>query len=723
MTDTSADPPQNGVGNLVLTIIDVNDFPPEFPAPWTPELKFIPIDVKEELPLGSVVHTFTATDKDSNIARFEIKPANTYFGIEKGTGKLFVKKVLDYEELEDKRLTFDLQVYDAGIPEMSAEAVVIVNLINVNDQSPIFEESMYSAEVEENAARGTPIITVKATDLDEGDFGKVTYQLEGTYQNDFSIDPEEGTISVVNTGLLDREKVENLILQVVSIDSGPTGSRRSSTVPVNITITDVNDNSPTFVEKQYRATIVDNIPYFPEASPIVQVSATDSDVGLNSELFYAIVNGNEEELFRIDNSSGVIYPNNSFLGQRGREFNLVIQVQDEAGLGPWPTPDEAGVYVLVESVNTHKPRWSPAPPLNETVIVQEESSEMVGAVFKTVYAVDQDGDDNENGRISYFFKVKNENVLETDEFSIDEQTGEIRVKVELDREVNDHYELVVIARDHGTPVAFETLRFLNVIVEDIDDHSPVFVQTGSSPVVRFTVPEEEQPGYLVGRVLASDPDVGFFGRIYYYILKGNEGTWFSIDKIQGNIYTKKKLDREERDSYTLLVKATNDAGLVCEPSHCDIDIPDSYDNIDDPSIIQIEVIIQDINDNMLQLSSDAYYVGVPFDSKVGDLIMDVTAYDPDIDNGKVSYSIKSSNLYRQGETQSAGSLVPSPFRMSEGGSRLLLDSLMAEYNQQRFEINIEAREHISGHVARATVYLWIYEPSQQVNVLIIRAAL
>lgn len=217
MTDTSADPPQHGVGDLVLTVIDVNDFPPEFPAPWTPELRFIPLEVKEEIPAGTVVHTFTATDKDSNIAGFEIRPENDYFGIEKGTGKLFVKQVLDYEQLKDKRLTFDLKVTDAGIPEMSAEAVVIVDIVNINDQSPIFEQQMYVATVPENSGLGTPIVTVAATDLDEDEFGHVTYKLEGTYKDDFSIGLEDGTISVVNPELLDRETVDNIILQVAIV--------------------------------------------------------------------------------------------------------------------------------------------------------------------------------------------------------------------------------------------------------------------------------------------------------------------------------------------------------------------------------------------------------------------------------------------------------------------------------------------------------------------------
>ena len=717
VTDTSAgaEQEQRGTGSLVITIIDVNDFPPEFPAPWSPDNSVIPIFVNEEKPVGSEVYRFTATDKDSNIARYEINPPNKYFDIEKGTGRLIVKEIFDFEDLDQKEISFNLVVYDNGIPEMSAEAVVIITIQNVNDESPVFEEQMYSATVDENAGPGTPIVKVTATDLDDGDYGHVTYKLEGTYQDDFQIGTEDGTISVVNSGLLDRERMDNLILQVVAVDSAPAESKKSSTIPVNITVTDVNDNQPRFIQRDYMATIVDNIPFFPEASPIVQVSASDNDVGRNAELFYKIVSGDEEGMFRVDNSSGILYPVKSFLGLTGSKFRLIVAVTDEGGAGAWQNLDQAAVTIQVETVNTHKPVWSPAPPQNETVaVVEEQGQDTVGVVFKTVHAVDQDGADNENGVVSYFFKVNNENVMETPEFRIDTTTGELKTKVRLDREEEDHYELVIVARDHGTPVAFETLRFLSIVVEDIDDNSPRF--PADSSVVRFTVPEEERPGFFVGRVEAVDPDAGQNGRVYYYIVRGNEGSWFSIDKTQGNIYTKQQLDREQRGRYTLYVKSTNNPGFVCEPTHCDIVVTQA--DYEDGSIQKIDIDIQDINDNELQFVANQFFVGIPFDAGVGDLILDAGARDLDQDaNGKILYSIKSSNLFKQGATVSSGSLVPSPFKMTQNG-RIVLDSLVAEFNQQRFEIDIEAKESRSSHRARASVYLWVYEPAQQLKLVI-----
>ena len=165
VTDTSAEPAQDGSGILVITIIDVNDFAPEFPLPWTKESPLISISVNEEKPVGSEVFRFTAIDKDSNIARYEISPRNEFFEVEKGSGRLIVKKIFDFEEVEQKQIQFNLAVYDNGIPEMSAQAEVLVGIRNVNDEAPVFEEQMYSAEVVENAAPGTPIVIVKATDL------------------------------------------------------------------------------------------------------------------------------------------------------------------------------------------------------------------------------------------------------------------------------------------------------------------------------------------------------------------------------------------------------------------------------------------------------------------------------------------------------------------------------------------------------------------------------
>lgn len=74
-------------GILVITIIDVNDFPPTFASPWTKENPHYMLEIPEEQPVGSIVDTFVASDVDSNIAAYAIEPASEYFEISNATGK------------------------------------------------------------------------------------------------------------------------------------------------------------------------------------------------------------------------------------------------------------------------------------------------------------------------------------------------------------------------------------------------------------------------------------------------------------------------------------------------------------------------------------------------------------------------------------------------------------------------------------------------------------
>ncbi len=714
VTDLSAVPHQHGYGNAVITLVDINDYPPEFLEPWSSQSPYITINVAEEHPNGTLVHKFMAKDIDSNIDYFQIHPKNKYFEVDRGTGNLLIKHRIDYEQMEQKRITFDLTVFDTGVPQKSASALVIANILNLNDEEPKFDQDKYDASVYENSEISTPIVSVSANDLDEGEFGAVSYRLSGSHSSAFAIDPEEGTISVIDPSLLDRETLEFILLQVVASDSAPPGSEKSATVPINITILDRNDNAPKFVQKEYAVTIVDNIPYYPDPSPIAQVTAIDLDDGLNAKLYYSIVGGNNEEQFTIDPDNGIIYPNASFLGQTGQRYDLTIEVTDEGGNGVWPNPDRTRVTIEIENVNTHKPEWFPTPPQDQTIELPEESPQHEVVILK-VNARDRDF--GENQRISYFLKVNNENVHETEYFSINEVTGELRAKGQFDREEKERYELVLVARDHGTPVAFETLRFVTVSITDVNDHGPKFPDSSEeSDPVRFTVPEEEDPGYFVGRVLAEDLDSGMNGRVYYYITSGNEGRWFSIDKTYGNIYTKKRIDREEIDQFELTIKASNNADYVCEGKTCDIVV--THDDMADGSVIRVQIFVEDKNDNLPRFINDEFFVGIPFDAKVDDLILDAQAFDPDLGGpGKLSYSLKSSNLYRSGETSSSGSLVPSPFVMKENG-RLVLASLISEFNQDKFVIDIEAKESSSNHRAKATVNLWVYEPEQLIRLVI-----
>ncbi|XP_021925581.1 cadherin-87A isoform X2 [Zootermopsis nevadensis] len=705
VTDTTAPTTQQGKGTLVITIIDVNDFAPTFSRPWTKENPYYMLNIPEEQPIGSIVDTFVASDVDSNIAAYAIDPVSEYFEINNATGVVRTRKRIDYETV--KIINFTVVAYDSGIPQKSATAYVSVNVININDMDPVFSEPLYEATVMENALQKTPVITVTAKDGDEGVFGSVTYSLVGEHSSDFSVNYKTGEVTVANPDVLDRETTPDITIQVMASDDAPPEMRRTVAVPIHIRLIDANDNTPVFIQKRYQASVMENLRLDPPA-PILQVHAEDLDEGNNGAVSYTITSGNEGGVFKMDPETGILYPAESLEG-KAREFHLVVEGRDEEGNGPHA--DKTIIDIEIRDVNQNKPVFI-MPSLPNATIEVPENAGLPNFLVITVKATDKD--QGENGQISYHFKVGNENVQETEEFAINADTGELRAKIILDREVRAKYELVLVAKDHGTPISHETLRFLTVLLVDTDDNRPEFPVTESTSPYSFHVTENSQINVLVGKVTAADRDVGKHAKIYYYIMSGNENGSFSLDRTTGSIYTNTSFDREETDEYNLLIKATNYPQYYASEA-------EKNNSERDTSIAHVRITILDENDNPPKFEHSNYYSGVNAMANINEFVAKLSALDPDAgDNGTLSYYIKASNLFKFGSNLSRGSIIPSPFNVTEDG-KLVTANYMAEYNQDRFVLDIVAKEKaLPEREATTKVHVWIFEPNQLIRVILSR---
>lgn len=231
-------------------------------------------------------------------------------------------------------------------------------------------------------------------------FGNVTYALVGDHSMNFNIDSIAGLITVQNSSFLDRERLPEASFSAVAMDKAPITTRHSAIVPVNmfaisciisilrffwhlknsraklnlinwfsqihVTIQDVNDNSPIFTQKSYRASVAENAQVNPPAA-VLQVNALDADDGIFGEVKYAVI-GNDNSLFQLDPNSGILYPSQSLKGKKG-QYKLTVEARD--GLGFGPNVDKADVLIDVQSVNNYRPIFIMPALSNASVEIQE----------------------------------------------------------------------------------------------------------------------------------------------------------------------------------------------------------------------------------------------------------------------------------------------------------------------------------------------------------------
>ncbi|XP_034663045.1 cadherin-87A isoform X2 [Drosophila subobscura] len=705
VTDSTAPNVQQGRGLLIIQIIDVNKIPPRFSAPWSAEQPRIKLQMVEEQPVGTVLTILQATDEDSSIGEYNITE-NEYFAINHTSGAVYSIARLDYEAV--KEVKFLVTVSDTGVPALTSTADVVVDIINLNDNEPRFSQADYYFNITENSPRGTVAGKVEAQDGDVGVFGEITYTLIGENDKYFSIDAYTGNVMVANASILDREQIKELTLSVVALDKAPATVQKSATATIHINILDVNDNAPVFTREMYNSTVAENAAHQPPAA-LLQVEAIDLDEGLYGDVRYIITGGNEAALFKLDAQSGIVYPAQSLAGKHG-VYELTISARDTQGSGTMESTTRAVITVM--QVNRHRPEFVIPALYNATI---EIPGDIVQPDYLLLTVKAMDNDTGENGRISYHLQVNNQNQQENTEFKINEATGELRARQQLNRKNRANYDIILVARDAGNP-PFESLRLLTVSIVDANENRPEFPDA-SNPY-KVSINENSGRDVKIGHIQAASRSK-HNRDIFYYMLLGNEDGAFYVDKITGDIFTNKSLDREETDAYTLYILASIKADLhISEEERASFSIKTLNR---DSTVAKVAITVLDVNDNAPEFEKPIYYAGVNANAKMNAAITQVNATDADQGkNAKIEYMIVASNLFKFGASKSTGSIVPSPFAISQDG-RITANTIMAEYNQDRFELEILARELEQPQRSVSTkVFIWVFDGTQLVRVILSR---
>ncbi|KAM9357324.1 protocadherin alpha-8-like [Symphorus nematophorus] len=325
-------PPLTSRCRVIVKIKDVNDNPPEI------EVTSLSNTVSEDSKPGTIISLISVTDKDSGVngkiisriihdVPFELKPSykeNTY--------SVVIKDFLDREEVLQYEVT--IQATDCGEPPLSSFIMLSIQISDVNDNSPQFEQNPLQFYLVENNVAGASIFSVSATDKDINDNAAISYHIaRGNGVTPFlNVNSDNGQITALKS--FDFETLKTFQFQVVATDSGTPSL--SSNVTVNVFILDQNDNAPVIlypVSSNGSAEGVEEIPRNVNAGHLVtKVRAYDADIGYNGWLLFSLQEVTDHSLFGLDRYTGQIRTLRSFTETDEAEHKLVILVKDNGNV-------------------------------------------------------------------------------------------------------------------------------------------------------------------------------------------------------------------------------------------------------------------------------------------------------------------------------------------------------------------------------------------------------
>ncbi|XP_027133944.1 protocadherin alpha-8 isoform X29 [Larimichthys crocea] len=582
----------------------------------------IKYSVPEEVKVGSIVGN-VAKDLGLDISslqerRFRIVSGtkDDQFEVNQNNGALYVKKNIDREELCENVSPCLLNLKMVAENPMEIHYVG-VEIIDVNDNSPSFQEKLKILEIAESTVPGKRFQLPSAHDPDVVINTVRVYKLN---QNEyFSIQirerGEDKIPFLVLQKSLDREKYHEHKLVLTAVDGG--NPPRSGTLNVTVMVLDSNDNHPTFSQEVYSVTVPENVD---ADTSVIKVMATDVDEGANGDIAYFF--GGEldrkiYDMFSLDKDTGEIRVKGEIDFEKVDVYKLDVHATDK---GQPPMSTDCRVIIKVLDKNDNKPQIEVTSLSN---MVSEDSKP--GTVVSLISITDQDA--GLNGKVICSLS---DNVPFDLKPSFQDNMYSLVLNQNLNREAISHYDITVTATDCGQP-PLSTIKTLSIEVSDVNDNAPQFM---NNPIELY-LQENNVPGNQIISVTALDKDLNENAVLTYHIVR-EEGSqvkiapFLNINSENGQISALKSFDFETLKTFQFQVVAT-DSGTPSLSSN-----------------VTVNVFILDQNDNapviLYPVSSNGSAEGVeeiPRNVNAGHLVTKVRAYDADIGyNGWLLFSLQ-----------------------------------------------------------------------------------
>uniref|UniRef100_A0A8B9TAM4 Cadherin domain-containing protein n=1 Tax=Anas platyrhynchos TaxID=8839 RepID=A0A8B9TAM4_ANAPL len=556
------------VFHVEVEVTDINDNAPLFPA------ALVNLSLSETSPPGSRFPLEGASDADIGAnaqLSYALSPSE-HFALdlqktEDDTESLFLvlRRPLDRESLAEHHLV--LTAIDGGRPSLTGTAELVVSVLDVNDNVPQFDQSVYKVRLPENSERGSFVLRVNATDLDEGSNRNISYSLQSLFPQDgrdmFEIHKTSGEIHL--RGSLDFEDVGLYRLQVDAKDMG--NPPLSGHCKVVVEVLDVNDNAP----EVWVTSLSVPVPEDASVGTVVALlSVSDRDSGANGRVRCAVWPPAPFGLVATFAGSYSLVLREALDRERVSEYEVEVRAEDG---GAPPLRASRGLRVPVSDVNDNAPAFAQAV---YTVLARENNA--AGAELARLWA--RDPDEAGNGRVSYSVAEGGAGAgagsgagsgwrPASSYVSVDAESGRLWALRPLDYEELQVLQFEVRAVDAGEPPLCGNATVQLFVVDENDNAPALLPPAGGGPgswAAGEASASASAPGSLwawaawgapagqvVAKIRAVDADSGYNAWLRYELWEPRGKGPFRVGLYSGEVSTARALEEADGPRQRLLI--------------------------------------------------------------------------------------------------------------------------------------------------------------------------
>ncbi|KAL4648783.1 cadherin-related family member 2-like, partial [Arapaima gigas] len=592
-------------------------------------------------PIGEFAFNIIAADADGDPLIYSLRGENSfYFSVNQSTGNVTIRAVMDREASSSVPLRF--AVSDGVHTEVSK--VIRIILDDANDNRPMFDPPSYDIDVLENIHANTSLFHVSANDPDIGLAKIVVYKIDNVVPNDgvdlFSVSDRTGEVKL--TGHFNYTSKSTFYqLKINASDSGGLlhGQNvvQSSSAFASITVIDVPDLDPQFINLPYAATVNENTAVA-SGHTVLKVQAVDPDTGVNARILYSIQKSTSApDLFEIDENTGDIMIKNIFDREDFLDINAAVILQV---LAQETTQNIHGIFartstdvkIAIGDINDNKPRFYDCQAVScdlasESTNFKESIDEhSVGEPVTGMHIFAQDSDQGANAKFTLHLDGPDKDAFSVFPLSATSDT-QVQIYIKnpqaVDYEVIKSMEVKLIANDSSNADCCSTAT-ITIQINDVNDNSPVF----EYETYNLNIAEHSQRGTIIATITATDPDTADVDNITYRLLPQSILKYFDVDQKTGSIKVVdgNLLDREVSYFFTATLQAT-----------------DSDKNVGRTILV---ITLLDINDMTPHIPRETYpeFVKEGPNPHLSVLIQATDVDQEDSDNSKIQYRIEPSKF-------------------------------------------------------------------------------